>query len=118
MTGEDFEIVLKLLYEQLGYDVSMTKTTGDQGADLIMEKNGTKVVVQAKYYSSPVRNSAVQEVVGALKYYGAQKAIVVTNNTYTNVAIELAKYNNVLGRAGILPALLKSFAYMYRLHLF
>ena len=95
VTGEDFEIVLKLLYEQLGYDVSMTKTTGDQGADLIMEKNGTKVVVQAKYYSSPVGNSAVQEVVGALKYYGAQKAIVVTNNTYTNAAIELAKYNNV-----------------------
>ena len=95
VTGEDFEVVLKLIYEQLGYEVSLTKTTGDQGADLVMQKNGTKVVVQAKYYSSPVGNSAVQEVVGALNYYGAQKAIVVTNNSFTNAAVDLARVNNV-----------------------
>lgn len=73
----------------------MTKTTGDQGADLVVEKNNVRGVIQAKFYSSPVGNSAVQEVVAALSYYHATKGIVITNNIFTNSAKELASANNI-----------------------
>ena len=95
VTGVDFENVLKELYEQMGYKVETTKTTGDQGADLIVEKDNIRAVIQAKYYSSSVGNSAVQEVVAAKNYYGAQKGIVITNNTFTKAACELAEANGV-----------------------
>ncbi len=94
-TGIDFENVLKDLYVLMGYDVETTKTTGDQGADLVVQKNGRRAVIQAKYYSSQVGNSAVQEVLGAIKYYNAQKGIVITNNTFTKGAIDLASANDI-----------------------
>lgn len=94
-TGEEFEIFLKELYEELGFQVTLTPTTGDQGADLIIEKHGVKSVIQAKFYSSSVGNSAVQEVIGAIGFYNANKGIVITNNTFTKSAKELAKANNI-----------------------
>lgn len=94
-TGTEFELYLKKLYIRLGYIVELTKTTGDQGADLILYKDGLKTVVQAKFYSSKVGNKAVQEVVGAIKFYDADYGIVVTNNLFTKSAIELAEVNNI-----------------------
>ena len=94
-TGIDFENALYYMYSILGYKVEKTKTTGDQGADLIIIKQGRKSVVQAKYYSNRVGNAAVQQVVGAIKYYNAEKGIVVTNNEFTNSAYELARSNNI-----------------------
>lgn len=93
--GQEFEIYLKKLYTRLGYNVELTKTTGDQGADLILYKDGLKIVVQAKFYSSPVGNKAIQEVVGAIKFYDADFGIVVTNNLFTKSAIELAEVNGI-----------------------
>lgn len=94
-TGVDFENVLKLLYEYLGCSVETTKTSGDQGADLVVVKDGHRSVVQAKYYSGNVGNKAVQEVVAAMKVYDAEKGIVVTNSHFTRQAVSLAEANNV-----------------------
>ena len=95
VSGEDFERALKILYERMGYKVSLTPTTGDQGADLIVEKGESRGVIQAKYYSSPVGNSAVQEVVAAMPFYNAQKGLVITNSTFTSSARQLAKANGI-----------------------
>lgn len=93
--GYDFEVYLGSIFKEIGYTVSVTKKSGDQGADLIIEKNKIKTVVQAKFYSSPVGNKAIQEVVSAIAYYGAKNGMVVTNNSYTKSAIELAIVNNI-----------------------
>lgn len=95
-TGIEFEEYLKHVFEQIGYIVQLTKITGDQGADLIITKNNVKTVVQAKFYSKPVGNKAVQEVVSAIKYYNADKGMVVTNNCYTKSASELADANDII----------------------
>ena len=65
------------------------------GADVVAYKNDVKYVIQAKYYSNPVGNKAVQEVVAAIGMYKADKGIVITNNTFTPAAIELASANNI-----------------------
>lgn len=95
VTGEEFEIYLKDFFSKLGYEVEITKTSGDQGADLIIIKDSIKTVVQAKFYSTTVGNKAVQEVVGAIKFYGADCGMVVTNSTFTKSAIDLASANNI-----------------------
>ncbi len=95
MAGEDFENFLKSVFENLGYSVKGTKRTGDQGADLILSKNGTKIAVQVKRYSSKVSNKAVQEVVASKALYKCTEGLVVTNNYFTNSAIELAKANSI-----------------------
>jgi len=96
MTGVEFENLLGRLYSAMGYEVSGTPGSGDQGADLLLERIGERSVVQAKRYEGRIGNKAVQEVVAARSYYDAQKAIVVTNSDFTRSAVELARKNNVL----------------------
>ena len=94
-TGEAFELYLKEIFINLGYKVELTKASGDQGADLVIIKNEIKTVVQAKFYSNTVGNKAVQEVVGAIKFYNADRGMVITNSTFTKSAIELADANSI-----------------------
>ena len=70
----------------------ITPKTGDYGADIICyDRCGTKYAVQCKYYSKPVGYRAVEEVLGAMHYYGCNSAMVVTNSTYTKQAVTAAK---------------------------
>lgn len=95
MDGYEFEKFLKELFSRMGYEVMHTQLSGDQGADLVVIKHGQKTVVQAKRFSGSVGNGAVQEVVGAIKFYKADKGMVVTNSEYTASARKLALANNV-----------------------
>jgi restriction system protein len=95
MNPYNFESLLGMVYETQGYRIEVTRKSGDQGADVIMEKAGIRAVVQAKLYAQPVGNSAVQEVFAAKTHYKCQEAIVVTNNSFTRSAIELAMTNSV-----------------------
>lgn len=95
MEGIQFEKYLGHLFKAQGYEVKVTKAIGDYGADLIIIKDGVKVVVQAKRYSNNVGIKAVQEAQAAIAHYGAANAWVITNSEYTEAAYELAKSNNV-----------------------
>lgn len=96
MTSGEFEIFVGELFKKIGYKSTVTKASGDQGIDVIAEKNGVRFGIQAKCYSNKVSNSAIQEVVAGISFYKCDKAIVITNNFFTNSAIQLAKANNVV----------------------
>ncbi|MDQ0188248.1 restriction endonuclease [Alicyclobacillus cycloheptanicus] len=97
MTGIQFEQYLCEVFKRSGYKVQLTSTTGDFGADLLVElKDGRKVAVQAKRYSQSVGVDAVQEVYSAVSYYGASKGVVITNNGFTKAAMQLAAKNGVI----------------------
>jgi restriction system protein len=95
MDGIAFEQYLKPVFERQGYFATVTRGSGDYGADLILRKGRKKYVVQAKRYSSNIGVSAIQQVVAAVKYYKAHGAIVVTNQYFTPAAVQLAKVNGV-----------------------
>jgi len=96
MDGVEFEKLIAKLFRKMGYDAEVTKTSGDQGIDVIAIKNGFKYGIQAKCYSSQVSNSAIQEAVAGKAFYSLNKVIVVTNNYFTKSAIKLAEANNVI----------------------
>ncbi|MEB0134636.1 restriction endonuclease [Actimicrobium sp. CCC2.4] len=77
-----------------GWKMQVTKSSGDQGIDLIGLKGDIKAVFQCKKYSQPVGNSAVQEIIAGKIFEQADKAAVISNNTYTSSAKQLA---NALG---------------------
>lgn len=64
----------------------------DFGADIIARGFlFTKIVVQCKCYSKPVGIKAIQEAYAAKCYYGASRAAVATNSTFTKQAKRLAQ---------------------------
>ena len=95
MNGYEFENFIASLFSQMGYKTTVTKKSGDQGVDILAEKNGVITAIQAKCYNQPVGNKAVQEIVAGIKYYGAKRGIVATNNTFTSSAKKLAKANGI-----------------------
>jgi hypothetical protein len=85
-----FENFLRKVFDELGYSVAMTKTTGDQGVDLILTGKGKRIAVQAKGYEGSVGNASVQQVYAGMAFYKCDTCVVVTNSTFTKSAIELA----------------------------
>lgn len=102
MTGLEYEhLVAKYLRRHGYHGVSVTKGSGDYGVDVIAHKYGHKYAVQCKYYVSPVSLDAVQEVIAGMAMYGCDRAMVVTNSTYTESAKTLANANKVVLLSGI-----------------
>lgn len=95
MDGYEFEDFLVNLYKKMGYNVTHTKYSLDQGADLVVSKFGETTAVQAKCYSGSVGNDAVQQVIASKGYYQCDKATVITNSEFTRAAIDLANSNDV-----------------------
>jgi restriction system protein len=96
MSGDDYEIFCAYLLQARGWDATLTKKTGDQGVDIIATKDAKRLCVQCKKYSGGVGNSAVQEVVAGLAFYGGTNAIVISNSEFTPQARSLAASNNVI----------------------
>lgn len=96
MSGIDYEHYCKGLLEKAGWDVTISKATGDQGVDLVASMDNIRVCIQCKRYSQPVGNKAVQEVVAGKQFYRGTHAAVVSNASFTPSAISLANSTNVL----------------------
>jgi restriction system protein len=95
-SGVEYEQYCARLLTEAGWEARTTKTTGDQGGDIIATKDGTTIIIQCKKYSVPVGNAAVQQVHAALSFYKANKAAVVSNAIYTPSAKQLAGTTGVL----------------------
>ncbi len=95
MTGAGYEALCADRLRDAGWRVSTTPATGDQGADLIAERGGRRVVLQCKFHARPVGNKAVQEAFAALPYHGGDRAAVVSNAAFTRAARQLARTNGV-----------------------
>lgn len=95
MDGRQFEERLAAHFRQQRYEVDLTPYRGDFGADLILARDGVRTAVQAKRWKGHVGIGAVQEIVGAKGYYQCQRALVVTNSSFTQAAQQLAAANGV-----------------------
>lgn len=94
MTGKEFEILIAKLLEQMGLNVSITKTTGDGGIDIIAISNKPlyegKYVIQCKRWSNPVGEPVLRDLYGVVMSERANKGIIITNSTFTSGAIKFA----------------------------
>lgn len=97
MKGEKFEKQLYDLYEREGFEVSLTPKTNDKGVDLLLEKGGRTVAVQAKGFAreNKVGSSAVQKASGLLTRSDIDEVIVATSSSFTAPAREIAENRGV-----------------------
>jgi restriction system protein len=96
MTGREFEVYCREILQEAGWHAALTPGSGGQGADIIAEKDGRRVVIQCKFYNGAVGNKAIQEAYAAGAFQDAPYAVVVTNSVFTKSAHQLAYKNSVL----------------------
>ena len=75
--------------------VEITKGSGDQGVDILCERNGQTYAIQCKNYAGAVGNFAVQEAYAGAEFYGCDIPVVVCPGTFSRGAIELAESTDV-----------------------
>jgi restriction system protein len=91
MTGMDFEHYVSRLLQHRGFQVTLTKASGDLGVDLIACNGSLKYAIQVKRHSQLVSRRAVSDAVAGESHYGCNAAMVVTNWFFSRWAVELAR---------------------------
>jgi len=96
MSGVEFEQYIAKLLRRNGFsNVSLTEKY-DMGVDVVAEKNGERWGIQTKRYNDLVKASAVRQVIAGLNSYNCTRAMVMTNSSFSNYAIKLARSNHCI----------------------
>ena len=90
-TGDDYERFVKFCVNDAGHNCKKVGGTGDYGADLIADVNGKNLIIQCKFYSTPVGYDAIQQVYAAKSIYKGTWCCVVSNAGFTRQAITGAR---------------------------
>lgn len=97
LEGHDFEVYCAELLKRRGFqEVEVTKGSGDYGIDILAEKEGVTYAIQCKRYTAPVGMKAVQEAYAGRDYYDRMVGAVLTNQYFTQPAVEAAKKLKIL----------------------
>ena len=96
LSGIEYEDFCKDILVKHGWEVKKTKATGDQGVDLVAVIETIRACIQCKRFSSPVGNSAVQEITAGKLHWHGTHAVVVSNAGFTKSAQALARSTGVL----------------------
>ena len=96
LTGQQYEHLCGNILKKYGWNIEFTKGSGDQGVDIIAQKDNVRIAIQCKKHKKPVSNKAIQEVLGGQMYYNLDKAAVIASNGYTAGAIKLSNISNVV----------------------
>ncbi|MCI8996574.1 MAG: restriction endonuclease [Lachnospiraceae bacterium] len=92
MDGWEFEEYAARLLEKNGFrHVQVTRSSGDQGVDILAERDGTSYAIQCKHYTGKISNKAVQEAYAGAEYYGCDVPVVLTDSSFTRSARELGE---------------------------
>ena len=96
MNGYEFESFCCDLLKKNGFiNVFQTQLSGDNGIDIIAEKNDIKYGIQCKCYSDKLGNKCIQEAYTGLTMYDCDIGAVLTNSYFTDSAIETAKKTRI-----------------------
>jgi hypothetical protein len=96
LSGAEYEAKVIVWLRELGVkEVTGTKSSGDQGADVVFTVKGRRVAVQCKRYKNKIGNGPVQEVHTAKAVYNCTDAWVVTTNEATPGGREAAQKTGV-----------------------
>ena len=103
MNGLEFEKYIANLLAKNGYYNILLTEKYDFGVDIIAEKDGLRWGIQVKRHSATVKAEAVRQVVTGLRFYDCDRAMVVTNSSYSTFARRLAASNNcvLINRVGL-----------------
>ena len=92
LSPTEFERLVGDLYAAMGFTVTVTKASGDDGVDVIASKSGRTKAVQCKRYgdNTKVGRPEVQMLYGAMTHIGADSCAIVTTSDFTQQAREAA----------------------------
>ena len=69
---------------EMGYQrVNLRGRSGDQGVDILAERNGERVAIQCKKYKGVVGPHEVRALMGAMGLADAQRGLLITTGMFS-----------------------------------
>jgi len=91
LSPQEFEQHVGHLFEALGYEVTLTPKSNDEGVDIYLKKDNRGAIVQCKRYTTAkVSRPAIQQLFGVLRHKRANEAFFVTTGEFSRQAREFA----------------------------
>ena len=95
LTPEEFEVAVGKLFQEMGYNLTVTKKSGDGGIDLDgfnLGLGGGRVVVQCKRYMDTVSVSAVRDLFGVVASDNSiERGFLVTTGRISQAGKDFAR---------------------------
>lgn len=88
LDGWQFEEEVAKVYRLNGYKADVTSKTGDDGVDIIMDRDGVRTIVQCKHYREPVPVSCLRELNGVKDDFHADRLIMVASSGLTKAGYD------------------------------
>jgi len=97
LSEKEFELFIKWLLDELGYEVHPEKNSNRVGVDLVAMKDGEIIAIQARRYPKTYDVSdSIVLLLQELKYiHRFQRLIVITTTHFTQQAIAVAQNLNI-----------------------
>jgi len=86
-----FEHEIGMLFQKHGFDVKVTKGSGDQGVDIKLFRGGKKGAVQCKRYKSKVGPSTARDLYGAMMHGKYDFGFIVCPSSFSESTFEFTK---------------------------
>ena len=86
LDGWEFEEEAAEILRLNGYQATVTKKTGDGGIDIILKKNGRKIIAQCKHYSSAVGPEVPRALWGVREDFKADGVMLIASSGITQTS--------------------------------
>ena len=92
----EFEREIAVLFESKGFQVTVTKGSGDGGIDILMSKDNKKSIVQCKRYKTKVSPSTVRDLYGVMVSGKYHAGYVVCPSGFSKKSFEFSKDKKIV----------------------
>lgn len=91
----EFEETLAHIYEEKGYNATLTSATGDKGVDIFLEKDGKRIIVQCKTYKKVIGPNTARELLGTMTAMGVKEGILACPSGFSEATKRFCSSNNI-----------------------
>ena len=95
LSGAEFERELRDLFAKVGYKAELTRSTGDAGVDIWLERDDRTTIVQCKRHEQPIGVEVARELYGVLMHEGADEAMIASVSGFTQGVEDFVQGKNI-----------------------
>ncbi len=95
MGGHQFENAVANLFRNIGFTATVSKSGGDGGVDIVLEKGARRIAVQCKRYKNPVGPHVIRDLWGTMNHLDFNEGCIVTTTGFTKGVTEFAQSRDI-----------------------
>lgn len=96
LDGFDFQKFVSEIFKLKGYSIKEMAFTGDEGKDIVIEKDKERIIIECKHHKSSIGRPVIQKLHSAIITDGrANKGMVITSGSFSKQAIDYVYTKNL-----------------------